>query len=179
MREESLAELADASRLGDDVALSNLVTADEPPDLALLDLSVLDGRFLPDLIEAELVHLLEAWEGAVIGPEGPFEALASAEARAALLRPAPGVRLVVHDPVLKSWKPTKLHLLRRPPAIELTLDVEAVRYLVDADGRPRAGNWKATRRMALTWTLENTGSAGTPWRLAVSNVPANEIPGWP
>jgi hypothetical protein len=102
LREESLAELASAQKVGDDVALSDLASADQPPAFALLDLSIVDGRFRPALIAAELAHLLEAWEGAVTGSEAPLEELASADARAALLQPSRGTRLIVRDAVLKS-----------------------------------------------------------------------------
>ena len=177
--EESLAELARAQNVGDDVALSDLVSADAPPAFALLDLSVVDNRFGPELIAAELAHLIEAWEGAVFGSEAPLEELASDDARAALLRPGPGARLFVRDAVLKSWEATRLDLSRQPPGIEVALDVEAVRWLVSDDGSARAGNSMDPHRMALTWTLELTGSARVPWRLATSNNPAEAVPGWP
>jgi hypothetical protein len=179
LREESLAELASAQKVGDDVVLSDLVSSDELPAFALLDLSVVDSRFGPPLIAAELAHLLEAWQGAVIGSEAPLEELASAEARAALLRPSHGTRLVVRDAVLKSWEATRLDLSRDPPAVEVTLDVEAVRYVVRDDGSAVAGNHNDARHMALTWVLELTDSARAPWRLATSSNPAKAIPGWP
>lgn len=72
LHEESLAELAHDRLRGDDVPLSDLVAADERPDLALLDLSVVDGRFLPALIGAELAHLLEVWEEAASGSDEPL-----------------------------------------------------------------------------------------------------------
>ncbi len=178
LREESLAELANTQKVPDDVALSDLVGADEPPALALLDLSVLDGRFLPALIAAELAHLLEVWEEAVTGSEAPLEELASADARAALLRPGPRKRLVMRDGVLRSWEPTRLDLSRRPPAIEVRLDVEAVRYVVTEGGSFRVGNQTDARRMDLAWVLELTDSALHPWRLTASNSPAEAIPGW-
>ena len=81
----------------------------------------------PLLIGSELAHLLEAWEEAVAGSDGPLEALASAQARRTLLRPRHDTRLTVRDAVLKSWAPTSLELTRKPPAIEVMLDVEAVR----------------------------------------------------
>jgi hypothetical protein len=176
--EESLAELASRHRVPDDVPLGDLVGPDEPPAFALLDLSVLDVRFLPDLIAAELAHLVEAWEEAVTGFEAPLKELASTDARAALLRPSPGTRLVMRDAVLKSWEPTKLDLSRQPPAIEVTLVVEAVRYVVTTKGRPRAGNQADARRMNLTWILELTDSEQAPWHLAISNNPAEAIPGY-
>jgi hypothetical protein len=179
LQEESLAELATAQEVGDGVALSDLVGAEEPPAFALLDISVVDSRFEGPLIAAEIAHILEVWEGAVTGSEAPLEELASVQARTALLRPSPGARLVVRDVVLKSWEATRLDLSRDPPGIEVALDVEAVRYAVRADGSPVAGNTTEPRRMALRWVLELTDSKTIPWRLATSNNPAEAIPGWP
>jgi hypothetical protein len=179
LREESLAESAQEQKLGDEVVLSDLIGADEPARLALLDLSVIDSRFTPALIGADLQHLLETWEAAVTGSEAPFENLASAQARSALLRPAPGARLLMRDAILKSWEPTRVDVSQQPIVLEVNLDVEGVRYVVNDDGRRVAGNTKDPRRMNLAWTLELTDSAQTPWRLLTSNAPAEEIPGWP
>jgi hypothetical protein len=134
LREESLAELSPCST-------SRSSTAASGP-----------------LIAAALAHLLEAWEGAVTGSEGPLEGLAGADRREALLRPSPGTRLVVRDAVLKSWEATRLDLSRDPPAIEVTLDLEAVRCVVRDNGSPVAGNRTDARQMALTWILELTDS---------------------
>jgi hypothetical protein len=139
--------------------------------------SIFDPRFLPALIAGELGHLLERWEGAVSGSEAPLAELASASARAALLRPAPGTRLVLRDAVLKSWEPRRLDLYQHP-AIEVTLDVEAVRYVVSADGSHLAGDETNAHEVALTWVLELTDSKRTPWWLATSNSPAEAIVGW-
>jgi predicted lipid-binding transport protein (Tim44 family) len=115
----------------------------------------------------------------VVGSEAPREELASAEARAAFLRPSGGTRLVVRDAVLKSWEATRLELSRDPPAVEVKLDVEAVRYVVRDSGSAVAGNHTDVRPMAVTWVLELTNSARAPWRLATSSNPAKAIPGWP
>jgi hypothetical protein len=178
LREESLAKLASVERVGDDVGLSDLVSEDEPPALALFDLSLVDGRFGSALIGSELAHLLEVWEEAVAGSDGPLEELASVEARTTLLRPRHGTRLIVRDAVLKSWAPTSLELTRKPPAIEVMLDVEAVRFVVTDVGNLLAGEDTESRRMSLTWVLELIGPMEAPWRLAHSNNPAEEIPGW-
>lgn len=176
LREESLAELAKSEKVGADVDLGQLVDADEPPALALLDLSVVDGRFAPALVAATLARVLEAWEEAVTGSERPLEQLAGPKARAALLRAGPGRRLVMRDAVLKSWEPTGLHLSERPPSIEVAVEVEAVRYVVTDAGSYRAGNDTDAHRMALSWILELTDSDKAPWRLATSNNPAEAIP---
>ncbi len=180
LKEESLAELANRERAAKDVRLSDLVAADAPPALALLDLSIVDGRFLPALIAAELAHMVEAWEQATTGSDAPLNKLASAAAVAALLRPAPDQRLIVRDAALNSWQANKLHLDRRPPAVEVALTVAAVRYVATAERDYLAGNADAPHRVTLQWLLELTESPRRPWRLAESNNPASEIPqsGW-
>jgi hypothetical protein len=177
LTDESLAELADRQKVGDGVALSDLVNDDDPAAVALLDLSVVDSRFGPELIAATLARLLEAWEGAVHGAEAPLEELASDGARNALLRPSPGTRLMIRDGVLKSWEATDLHLSRHPPMIDVTVNVEAVRYLVSDDGTALAGNRSDPHQMELTWVLELRGSARDPWQLMTSNSLAAAIPG--
>ncbi len=179
LREESLAELATEQTVGDDVALIDLVGRDEPPALALSDLSLLDGRFDPALIASELVHLLEVWQEAVTGSEAPLKERASTHAIAVMLRPGRGTRLIVRDAALKSWVPKRLDLGHQPPVIELALNVEAVRYVVASDGTHRAGNETDPRQMDLVWTLERTDSAQIPWQLTRSNNPAEQIPGLP
>jgi hypothetical protein len=179
MSEKSLVDMATSQKPEDGTHFGDLVSADAPPAFALLDLSVVDSRFLPALIAAELAHLVEAWEAAVTGPEAPLEQLASDDARAALLYPGTSARLVVRDAVLKAWEPTELHLTRHPPTIETTVDVEAVRYVAGDDGTHLAGNMTDPRRIKLTWTLELTESAEVPWRLVSSSDPAAAIAGWP
>jgi hypothetical protein len=178
LREESLGELAMAQRLDDGVVLRDLISPDEPPQLALLDLSVVDSRFTPALIGADIQHLIETWESAVSGSEAPFADLASVRARSDLLRPGPGMRLFMRDAALKSWEVTRVDVARHPPRVEIALDVEAVRYVVADDGKRVAGNTKDRRHMALTWTIELTDSVQTPWHLVTSNAPADQIPGW-
>jgi hypothetical protein len=177
LSEESLAELATEEKVSDDVVLSDLVSPDEPPAYALLDLAIVDSRFGPELIAAQLAHLLDVWEGAVDGPEGPLGELATDQARDTLLRPGPGTRLIIRDAILKSWDATKLNLTQHSPSIEAALEIEAVRYVVRNDGSPVAGNRTDPHPMSLRWVLELTDSARDPWRLAMSNNPAESIPG--
>lgn len=178
LREESFAELASAQKVPADVAVSELVSADEPPAFALLDLSLIDGRFLPALIAAQLTHLVEAWEEAVTGSEQPLEELAGINAVTPLLRPAPGRRLIIRDAVMRSWEPIRLELSQQPPRVVVKLTVDAVRYVVTEYGNQRAGNDDKAREMVLTWTLELSGDTQSPWRLIDSTSPAEKIPGW-
>lgn len=177
LREESFAELGSAQTAPDDV-LSELISDDEPPAFAMLDLSVVDGRFLPELVATHLAHLVEAWEDAVTGSDAPLHALVSDSALTALLRPAAGRRLIIRDAVMKSWEPTRLELRERPPQIHVCVEVEAVRYLVTDEGTQCAGNSTERRQIVLIWTLELTDETRTPWRLVNSNNPAHGIPNW-
>jgi len=178
LREESLADLASGTKVADDVVLSDLVSEDQPPALALMDLSVLEGRFMPAVVAGSLAHLIEAWEEATTGSEKPFKVLAGAEARAALLQPGPGARMVICDAVLQSWEPTRLEISQRPYAIEVTLHVDAVRYVVSGSGEHLAGSDRESHKMLLKWTLQLTDSSRVPWKLVVSSSPADAIPGW-
>lgn len=96
-----------------------------------------------------------------------------------MLRPGDGARLVVRGAALTSWEPTRLDLAKRPPAIEVKLEVEAVRYVVRDVGRSVAGTATDVHAMTLSWVLELTSSSRSPWRLVTSNSPAEAIPGRP
>jgi hypothetical protein len=169
LTEESLAELAQAHRLGTDAALSELVSPDERPNLAMLDLSVLDDRFLPPLVAAELTHLLDAWEIATSGSMSPLSMRASTEATIALLSPTPGLRLIIRDAMLQSWLPTNLKLSLQPPSIELMLTINAVCYCVGDDGSTRMGEPRRPSSVTLRWVLELTDDPQIPWRLATTS----------
>lgn len=171
LMEESLIELANKQKVGDDTALAGLVREDEPPAFALTDLSVVDARFAPTLIAAELARLVETWELAGTGDQGPLQDRTSEGARVALLGSGPRPQAIVRQAVLKSWEPKALLLTRMPPEIELVLTIEAIRYVLASDGAFLGG--REPRRMELEWTLELTDSATTPWRLAASSNPVD------
>jgi hypothetical protein len=169
LTEQSLAELSKADTTASGVAPSELVPPDEAPSLALGDLSVVDPRFDPSLLGAALAHLVESWEAAVSGSEDPLAERASQEARDALLRPGPDAQVFVRDAVLKSWEVLELHLDRKPPAVDVAVHLEVVRYLVRYETAIRAGNATDARPITLTWTLELTESTEVPWRLVSSS----------
>jgi hypothetical protein len=178
LTEESLAELSMADKISSGFALSELVPVEEPPPIALADLSVVDPRFTPSLLGAALTHLLESWEMAVTGSEEPLAERASVESRDALLRPDANHRLFVRDVTLTSWEVIKLQLDRTPPAVDVELQVVAVRYIVAGGSAIRAGNTTEPCPMTLAWTLEFTGSTEVPWRLVSANDPATDIDGF-
>jgi hypothetical protein len=161
--------LSMADKTASAVNPSELVPPEEAPSLALADLSVVDPRFNPALLGAALAHLLETWETAVTGSEDPLAERASPEARDALLRPGPDAQVFVRDAVLKSWEVIALHVDRKPPAVDVEVHIEAVRYLVRYETAIRAGNATDVLPAKLTWTLELTDSTEVPWRLVGSS----------
>jgi hypothetical protein len=167
-----------ADQISSGVSLSELVPPEEPPSIALADLSVVEPQFSPSLLGAALAHLLDVWEMAVTGSEAPLAERASPESRDALLRPDADHRLFVRDVELTSWDVIKLHLDRQRPAVDVELQVRAIRYIVASDSAIRAGSTTATCPMTLAWTLECRDSTQVPWRLVTANDPSTTIDGW-
>ena len=103
---------SDDARLHDE-AVTELAVADAVPDVAglvdvdyagdgrtqALDLSVVDGRFAPAVLEAAARRAVEAWAEAVDGADAALERAATPEAAHALLYPrGENTRLVVRGP---------------------------------------------------------------------------------
>jgi hypothetical protein len=87
LQASSLTELAHDSSVTAGVPTAELVDPDADVTHQLLDLSVVDGRYLPALIEAGLVHLIDAWEQATTGSDHPLTQRTSPQAREQLLYP--------------------------------------------------------------------------------------------
>ncbi len=180
--ERSLAELAHDDHPG--VLVSELADDDAPPYRQLLDLSVVDGRFVPLFVQSTLRHLIDAWEQATIASDEALSLRVSPEAYDQLLHPRGGnvpTRLVLRDATLRAWRPTGVEVRPEPARIVIFLRVSAVRYLINtADGSHLAGSLEYQHEIRLHWTLELTESAEVPWRLVASSNPAADMPGtWP
>ena len=86
-----------------DAAVAELVDVDYAGDARTqaLDLSVVDGRFAPAVLEAAARRAVEAWAEAVDGADAALERAATPEAVHALLYPrGESTRLVVRGPRL-------------------------------------------------------------------------------
>ena len=125
---------SDDARLTDE-AVTELAVADATPDAQIgelvdvdyagdgraqaLDLSVVDGRFAPAVLEAAARRAVEAWAEAVDGADDALERAATPEAAHALLYPrGESTRLVVRGPRLQALRivalePEPPHLHRR------------------------------------------------------------------
>ena len=74
--DEALTELAVEDKLPEGFTTADLAELDFPADARAhaLDLSLADGRFAPDVLEAAARRAVEAWAEAVDGEDAPLEA---------------------------------------------------------------------------------------------------------
>ena len=89
LRDRSVVEQAVADRTPEGTDIGALA----PPELsaearaAALDLSLVDGRFAPDVLVAEVHRAVQAWTDAVDGSDADLRQLASGRATRDLLHP--------------------------------------------------------------------------------------------
>jgi predicted lipid-binding transport protein (Tim44 family) len=139
---------------------------------AALDLALADGRFDPDLIEASVRRVVEAWAQAVDGDDDALEAAARPAAVAELLHagdPSRQTRVVVRGPRVDAVQIAALDASAEPATIAVELRVAGRRYVEDRDtaavlsgSREREDAW--TER----WTLALDGDGEWPWRIAAT-----------
>jgi hypothetical protein len=142
-----------------------------------LDLALADGRFAPDVLEVSARRAAEAWADAVDGDDAPLEAVASAEAVAALLYGGDATRrtrLVVRGPRVEQLEIEQLDAHAAPARMTLAVRVRGRRYVEDRDTAAVLGGSK-DREIGFTerWTMALDGPPELPWRLeGVAAVPA-------
>jgi predicted lipid-binding transport protein (Tim44 family) len=167
-----------------DAALTELASADAVPAQALaevtpvdvdgdaraasLDLSLVDGRFAPAVLEAAARRAVEAWAEAVDGADEPLRAIADPAAVDALLYPgdpARRTRLVVRGPRLQALRITGIDGRR----MTVEADVTGRRYREDRDTLALvAGSRDRDTRFTERWTLALGDDADTPWRIVAA-----------
>lgn len=89
LRDESLVEEAVGDKVGEGFAIADVADLDFDGEAraAALDLSLADGRFSPDVLEATARRAVEAWAEAVDGDNSALERLATPVAVGELLYP--------------------------------------------------------------------------------------------
>lgn len=149
--------------------LRALVDRDLSPTDQLREFASLDGRFSPQLLQAELHHLVQAWEAHSDGSEQPLRQLASASAIRALVHPGDGsVHRFIRDAELLDWKVVGIDLESGPPHVSVRVQIDAAVWASD-HGRWRGDDRRRTKH-ALVWTLELAAPArhDVVWELARS-----------
>jgi hypothetical protein len=150
-------------------SLAELIDGDAPAADRLRELSVLDDRFSPQLLEATLHHVLEAWEALTDGSQRPLEQVAGGPAMQALMyADRRRGRRLIRDPELAGWVVLDVDASAKPPWVRVRLELKAAVF--GYDGSRSFGNDRQRRKHTLVWTLELVAAEGqdASWRLAAS-----------
>lgn len=171
LRDEAVVEGGVGDRAPAGTRLGELIDVDFADDamLAARDLSLVDGRADPDVIEVGVRRAISGWAEAVDGEDDVLLEVASpAVARTMLYPQGDHTRLVIRGP--KMTRATVVHLDPDDP-IRVTVDakVNGVRYLEDRDtvvvvagDKDRAVTF--TQRFVLALTEDDAN----PWHLVAA-----------
>ncbi|MBJ7332988.1 MAG: TIM44-like domain-containing protein, partial [Solirubrobacteraceae bacterium] len=178
LHDESLAEVAAADGAANgDANVFELASFDYADDAhaAALDLSLVDARFGPDVLEAAARRALAGWAEAVDGEDTALEAVATPEAIAALLYPEGGDthRIVVRGPRLESIRITALDGKGTPPTMDVTAQVRGRRYVENRDTAAVVSGSKSSETsfpVSLRMALDGDGPAA--WRVVAAGSAA-------
>ena len=172
MHDEAITELAVADATPGGTNVGELVDIDYAGDAhaQALDLSVVDGRFAPAVLEAAARRAVEAWAEAVDGADDALERAATPEAAHALLYPrGESTRLVVRGPRLRALGIAALDAQSQPPTFTVEAQLSGRRYLEDRD---TAAVLEGSKDRATTfterWTLALGDDPATPWRIVAT-----------
>lgn len=132
---------------------------------AALDLSLVDGRFAPDVLATAIGEVVDAWGQAIDGPDAPLAARTTPRALRALLYPAASerARLVIRGERVQS---TTIAAVAPgpPPEVRIELDVSGIQYVEDRDtAAVVAGSKRRPTTTRQVWTLRLSDDARTPW----------------
>jgi predicted lipid-binding transport protein (Tim44 family) len=171
---------SDSARLRADavmeVAAADAVRADRVGELlspafsgtaraAALDLSLVDGRFAPDVLATAVGEVVDAWVQAIDGPDGPLAALTTPEALQGLLYPTASGhdRLVIRGVEVREMTIVAV-TPGAPPEVRLQLDIAGVQYVEDRDTTEiLAGSKRRRSTTRQVWTLRLTDDPVRPW----------------
>ena len=171
LRGDAVLEGAAADAAASPADVASLVDLDYAQDgrRAALDLSLVDGRFAPDVLETSARRAVAAWAEAVDGPDDALERVATPAAIAQLLYPTgdDSLRRVVRGPRVRSMTLVRLDGEARPPTMLVELELSGRRYLENRDtvalvsgSRDSEASW--TER----WTFALDGDEQAPWQVA-------------
>jgi predicted lipid-binding transport protein (Tim44 family) len=172
IRDEALVEgaVADSVPDGTEVGEVAKLDFDGSAHAAALDLSLVDGRFAPDVMEVAAGRAVAAWAEAVDGDQSALLALANREAARELLHPGDPsgrTRLVVRGPRVKQVRIAKLDASADPPTMAIDVQIVGRRYTEDRDtAAVVAGSRSRQTTFTERWTLALADDNAQPWRIA-------------
>jgi hypothetical protein len=165
-----------------EVAAADGVRADEvgqflspgfsgPARAAALDLSLVDGRFAPDVLATAVGEVVEAWAAAIDGPDDGLAERTSPGTLRTLLYPTPTerARLVIRGLEVRSSTITAV-APGPPPEVRLLLEVDGVQYVEDRDTTEvLAGSKRRRGTTRQEWTLRLSDDPRRPWLVVAAD----------
>jgi predicted lipid-binding transport protein (Tim44 family) len=142
---------------------------------AALDLSLVDGRFAPDVLEVAVRRVVAAWAEAVDGSDDKLKALGTPWAVSELLHrgdTSERTRLVVRGPRVRQVTIESLDAHAEPPRMTVAVEANAFRYVENRDTtRVISGDPNTRARFTAHWALTLDGDDANPWRIANASAP--------
>ena len=181
LRDEALVEGAVADAVPEHTNIAELADLDFEGDAraAANDLSLVDGRFAPDVLEVAARRAVNAWADAVDGDDARLLQLADRSAAQQLLHPGDSsgrTRLVVRGPRVRQIRIVALDAAAKPPTMAIEVDLEGRRYIEDREtAAVLAGSQSRSASFTEHWTLALTGDAGQPWRIVGVGAPLSRL----
>ncbi|TMK98153.1 MAG: hypothetical protein E6G34_10835 [Actinobacteria bacterium] len=171
LQREATVEQAAAASL-DNRQMAEIVGATFAGDAraAALDISLVDDRFAPRVLESEVDYAVAAWTEAIDGEDVWLNAVASRAAVQELLYPDDPTcerRLVVRGPRLRSVTIVGLDPHAKPPTMTVELRASGRRYVEDRTTTTvLSGDRSIETSFTLRWRMELTNDDAHPWRIA-------------
>jgi predicted lipid-binding transport protein (Tim44 family) len=171
LQDEAVTELAVADALPGGFTTADLaeVGFDGDARAHALDLSVADGRFAPDVLEAAARRAVGAWAEAVDGDDAELEQVASPEAVGELLYggdASRSTRLVVRGPRVKRIQVAAVQVEQLPATMTVDVELGGSRYVEDRDtAAVLSGSKDGATTFTERWTLALDGPDDAPWRI--------------
>jgi predicted lipid-binding transport protein (Tim44 family) len=171
LQDASVVELAAADKLPDGISTAEVADLDYAGDarIAALDLSLADGRWAPDVLEASVRRAVAAWAAAVDGADRDLLDVATPEAAGALLHPGDPsgkTRLVIRGPRVQRLQILSLDPAAVPPTMTVEVAVSGRRYVEDRDtAAVLSGSKSRATAVVERWTLALAGPDDRPWQV--------------
>jgi predicted lipid-binding transport protein (Tim44 family) len=137
---------------------------------AALDLSLVDGRFAPEVLATAIGEVVEAWLQAIDGPDQALAARTTPEALAALLYPTSSGRdrLVIRGAAVESVSIVEV-APSSPPEVGVELAVNGVQYVEDRETTEiLAGSKRRRSTTRQEWTLRLGDDPRRPWTVVAA-----------
>jgi predicted lipid-binding transport protein (Tim44 family) len=178
LRDQAMVEQASADAVPDPSQIPELADLQFSGDArsAANDLSLVDGRFAPDVLEIAARQAVAAWAEAVDGPDQKLRAMAEPPALSELLYAGDRsgrLRVVVRGPEIRQIQIVALDAAHQPPTMTIDVAIRGRRYIQDRDTTTVVSG-SSTRPIEFRerWVLELTDDQQRPWRIATVLTPA-------